>query len=313
MKFETIDSKCSPKKRIFKSNSNRLHLLVANKNHWLHHVSGFHANVGGTSADLKTRCIKCFKNTHEKHEPTRCWITHKTQRRKITFKFGTKLRFFFFKQKKNPHNFFFFTATQISFSKLAVLFYFCVCLVSFTLRWSSAVKSPIFSDWTFLTGFCGGETFLPDGENPDPNETKELVLSSSSPFLFFPADENFRMRRRNCFPSGMWIFIGGFREFQQVFPPKKNSFLKPRRIWIPKKKKEEKTDWFISVALCLGFFYSPFFCLFLQKRCQRRARPKQAGCHCTDTKTGTSEDDALWTLLHLQWTLPKKMTRTYVL
>lgn len=148
--------------------------------------------------------------------------------------------FFFFQTKKFLHSFFFFTATQISFSKLAVLFYFCVCLGSFTLRWSSAVKSPIFSDWTFLTGFCGGETFLPAGENPDPNQTKELVLSSSSSSLFFPADENFRMRRRNCFPSGMWIFIGGFREFQQVFPPKKNSFLKPRRIWIPKKKRRRR-------------------------------------------------------------------------
>lgn len=67
------------------------------------------------------------------------------------------------------------------------------------------------------------------------------------------------------------------------FPPKKNSFLKPRRIQIPKQKKKYQTE-VTSVALFLGFLFS---FLFLQQRCQRRARPKQADfndCQCTNTK-----------------------------
>lgn len=80
-------------------------------------------------------------------------------------------------------------------------------------------------------------------------------------FLFFPADENFRMRRWDWWLSGMWIFIGDFRECQQVFPPKKNSFLKPRRIQIPKRRKNRLSSFcsFISRFPVLSFLFFFYF------------------------------------------------------
>lgn len=132
------------------------------------------------------------------------------------------------------------TATQTSFSKPVV----CNQSVQSFLIWLPRLAS-VEENFFFLL---------------------EKILIRAKPkncfvlFLFFPADENFRMRRWDWWLSGMWIFIGDFRECQQVFPPKKNSFLKPRRIQIPKRRKNRLSSFcsFISrfpVLSSLFFFY----------------------------------------------------------